>query len=183
MDNISKGYVSADGHVVEPADLWTTRMDKRFRERAPRVEARDDADYYIIDGLTPFPVGLEGASMEDKLAGNIETSASRHADTRPGAWDPQQRLGDQDMDHVRAEVIYAGAFGLQFYTVKDAEYQRHAERTKCQHRAIGNRRQHQEIEHPEKSIYQVRDVSHIDHPPRKLRRTSGFASNAAPVSV
>ncbi len=128
MDNISKGYVSADGHVVEPADLWTTRMDKRFRERAPRVEARDDADYYIIDGLTPFPVGLEGASMEDKLAGNIETSASRHADTRPGAWDPQQRLVDQDMDHVRAEVIYAGAFGLQFYTVKDAEYQREAMR-------------------------------------------------------
>ena len=58
-------YVSADGHVVEPADLWTTRMDKRFRDRAPRVESRPDADYYIIDGLSPFPVGLEGATMED----------------------------------------------------------------------------------------------------------------------
>ena len=32
-------YVSADGHVVEPADLWTTRMDKRFRDRAPRGES------------------------------------------------------------------------------------------------------------------------------------------------
>ena len=28
-------YVSADGHVVEPADLWTTRMDRKFRDRAP----------------------------------------------------------------------------------------------------------------------------------------------------
>ena len=65
------GYVSADGHVVEPADLWTTRMDKRFRDRAPHVDSRPDADYYIIDGLSPFPVGLEGASMEDKIAGEI----------------------------------------------------------------------------------------------------------------
>ncbi len=128
MEIRTSGYVSADGHVVEPADLWTTRMDKRFRDRAPRVEAREDADYYIIDGLTPFPVGLEGATMEDKLAGTIETMASRHADTRPGAWDPQLRLRDQDLDHVQAEVIYAGAFGLQFFTLQDAEYQRAAMR-------------------------------------------------------
>lgn len=25
MTNLDKGYVSADGHVVEPGDLWTTR--------------------------------------------------------------------------------------------------------------------------------------------------------------
>lgn len=58
MATIEDGYISADGHFVEPADLWTTRMDKRFRDRAPRVEAREDADWYIIDGVTPFPVGL-----------------------------------------------------------------------------------------------------------------------------
>ena len=52
--NGTGSYVSADGHVVEPADLWTTRMDKPFRNRAPRVESRSDADYYIIDGHRPF---------------------------------------------------------------------------------------------------------------------------------
>ena len=123
--NGTSNYVSADGHVVEPADLWTTRMDKPFRDRAPRVEARPDADYYIIDGLSPFPVGLEGATMEDKIAGEIHTVVGRrHAETRPGAWDPQARLADQDMDHVRAEVIYPGLFGLQFWTAPDVEYQR-----------------------------------------------------------
>ena len=40
--SITGGYVSADGHVVEPADLWTTRMDKRFRDRAPYVDSRPD---------------------------------------------------------------------------------------------------------------------------------------------
>jgi len=84
--NLAGGYVSADGHVVEPADLWTTRMDARFRDRAPRVESRPEGDYYIIDGVTPTPSGLDGVAIEDKIAGGITSATGyRHADTRPGA--------------------------------------------------------------------------------------------------
>ena len=90
---ITGGYVSADGHVVEPADLWTSRMDTRFRDRAPHVESRPEGDYYVIDGLKPFPVGLEGVTMEEKLAGKVTKFIGRHADTRPGANDPQARSG------------------------------------------------------------------------------------------
>lgn len=125
MEISTNGYVSADGHVVEPADLWTTRVDKRFRDRAPRVESRPEADYYIIEGLTEFPVGLEGVTIEEKIQGQVTTpKGRRHAETRPGAWDPQPRLVDQERDHLRAEVIYPGGFGLQFFHVQDAEYQR-----------------------------------------------------------
>ncbi len=125
MEIRTNGYVSADGHVVEPANLWTTRMDKRFRDRAPRVESREEADYYIIEGLTEFPVGLEGVTIEEKMQGQVTTpKGRRHAETRPGAWDPQPRLVDQERDHLRAEVIYPGGFGLQFFHVQDAEYQR-----------------------------------------------------------
>ena len=124
MASSESGYISADGHFVEPADLWTKRMDNRFRDRAPRIEARPDSDYYIIDGVTPFPVGLEGASMEDKIAGEIKMMGGhRHADTRPGAWDPQARLADLTLDHIRAEVMYPGGFGLQFWAAPDPEYQ------------------------------------------------------------
>lgn len=123
--SLTGGYISADSHVVEPADLWTTRMDKRFRDRAPRIESRPENDYYMIDGVTPFPVSLEGAVLEDKIRGKVETMLGhRHADTRPGAWDPNARLLDQDLDHVRAEVVYPGGFGLQFFLAPDAEYQR-----------------------------------------------------------
>ncbi len=109
MANLDRGYISADGHVVEPADLWATRIEKKFRDRAPRVESRDDGDYYIIDGFAPMPVGLEGVSMEDKIAGQIKSSKGyRHAATRPGAWDPQARLAEQDLDHVPAEVLSPG---------------------------------------------------------------------------
>ncbi len=29
--------ISADSHVNEPGDLWVERIDKQFRERAPRA--------------------------------------------------------------------------------------------------------------------------------------------------
>ena len=29
--------VSADAHANEPADLWATRVDAKYRERVPRV--------------------------------------------------------------------------------------------------------------------------------------------------
>jgi predicted TIM-barrel fold metal-dependent hydrolase len=119
---ITRGYVSADGHVVEPADLWTTRMDRRFRDRAPRVDSKPDADYYLIDGFPAMPVGLEGVSMEDKIAGQGKSpKGRRHAETRLGAHDPQARLADQTMDHLRAEVIYPGV-GLFIGAAPDGEY-------------------------------------------------------------
>ena len=123
--NVTGGYVSADSHVVEPADLWTTRMEAHFRDRAPRVEARPEGDYYVIDGVTPTPSGLEGVAIEDKIAGGITSATGyRHADTRPGAWDPHARLADLDLDHIRAEVIYPGGFGLQFWAAPDVAYER-----------------------------------------------------------
>jgi hypothetical protein len=63
---IHDGYVSADSHVVEPGELWVTRMDKRFRDNAPRVEPRPDGNYYIIKGIDDFPVALEGPRWRTK---------------------------------------------------------------------------------------------------------------------
>lgn len=122
---LTNGYFSADGHVVEPPDLWTSRIEPRFRDRAPRIESRPDGDYYIIDGRPPSPLmGLEGAMLNEKLSGKIESiRAHRFADVRPGAWDPRPRLADQDLDNLRAEVIYPGV-GLGFFAFSDVEYQR-----------------------------------------------------------
>src|SRR5260370_3162654 len=118
---IHDGYVSADSHVVEPGDLWVTRMDKGFRENAPRVEPSPDGDYYVIKGIDDFPVALEGASMEDKIQGEIKKgSGHRQADTRPGAWDPIARRADMELDNLRAEIVYPGAFGIQFWYPPDS---------------------------------------------------------------
>src|SRR5262249_61493231 len=33
----SDKLISADSHVSEPLDLWVERVDKRYRDRAPRL--------------------------------------------------------------------------------------------------------------------------------------------------
>ena len=41
--------LSSDSHVFEPPDLWTTRIDKAFRHRAPRMVRIDGADQLVVE--------------------------------------------------------------------------------------------------------------------------------------
>ena len=56
--------VSSDSHVVEPYDLWTTRLaETPYADRAPHMTGDAEGGYvFHIDGLPPFPVGLAGAA-------------------------------------------------------------------------------------------------------------------------
>src|SRR5438105_9564474 len=41
--------LSSDSHVFEPPDLWQTRTDKAFRDRAPRIERIDGGDHVVVE--------------------------------------------------------------------------------------------------------------------------------------
>src|SRR2546430_17114098 len=41
--------LSSDSHVFEPPDLWQTRIDRAFRDRAPRIERIDGADHIVVE--------------------------------------------------------------------------------------------------------------------------------------
>ena len=43
--------VSSDSHVYEPPDLWTARMEPRFRERPPRIVRIEGFDHWWCEGL------------------------------------------------------------------------------------------------------------------------------------
>ena len=49
--------IDADGHILEPLDLWDKYMDLKFRDRAPRL---------VIDNET----GKEKLQVEDQLLGS-----------------------------------------------------------------------------------------------------------------
>lgn len=104
--------LSADSHVVEPRDLWTSRMDEKWRARAPRIEALDEkGDHIVIDGMRPRPLAFQGPMADLKLKG-IEIPAPRgyryDDDVRPGGYDPHERIKDQDLDGVSGEVLFPG---------------------------------------------------------------------------
>tara|TARA_B100000676_G_C18078825_1_gene849659 strand:- start:2398 stop:2574 length:177 start_codon:yes stop_codon:yes gene_type:complete len=42
--------ISAYSHVQEPPELYSEWLDKKYRERAPRIEERDGARYFVVDG-------------------------------------------------------------------------------------------------------------------------------------
>jgi hypothetical protein len=60
------GAVDADGHILEPSDLWETYLEPRFRDRALRI-AKDDngLDVLEIDGA---PSQLAARGMPSTLA-------------------------------------------------------------------------------------------------------------------
>ena len=48
--------LSADSHVLEPPDLWTTRMQRQFRDRAPHLIHEyngQTGDFLVCEGLRP----------------------------------------------------------------------------------------------------------------------------------
>ena len=99
--------ISSDSHVFEPPDLWTNRIDKVFRDRAPRLQRVDDADRIVIeDGQVFAGIGLisnAGARFE---APETISDQGRFEEVHTGGYDPEQHIVDMGIDGVHGEVLY-----------------------------------------------------------------------------
>ena len=54
--------ISADSHAEEPYELFE-RLPRKYRERAPRIEEREDGVYVIQEGLRPIRQDLAAAKL------------------------------------------------------------------------------------------------------------------------
>jgi predicted TIM-barrel fold metal-dependent hydrolase len=117
--------ISADSHVMEPADLWTSRLAPGLRDQAPQVRRNEDRPGWSFHapGLPPSTVaGAWGAGRSgEDLKAHLETAGYESA--RPSGWDPAARLEDQDVDGVHAEVLY-GTLGMRLFRMTDGDLQR-----------------------------------------------------------
>ena len=115
--------VSADSHIAEPPDLWTTRIDRKFRDRAPHMVSRDEGDAYIIDGESNS-ASLVGLLATKRKYANPETLfglEGRWADVPEGAYDPSARAAELDREGIEAEILYT-TVGLGLFGIKDLEF-------------------------------------------------------------
>jgi predicted TIM-barrel fold metal-dependent hydrolase len=121
--------ISADSHMMEPADLWTERLDQKYRDRDPRViKSEGRAGYiFVAPDVRPFAVaggfaaGRSGAELKEFMAKAQQEEGYKAA--RPSGWDPAERIKDQDIDGVRAEVLYT-TLGMSLFGLHDADLQR-----------------------------------------------------------
>ena len=111
--------LSSDSHVFEPPDLWQTRIDRAFRDRAPRIERIDGGDYVVVETDQILSgIGLisnAGARFE---APETISPEGRFEDVHRGGYDPDQHLEDMALDGVAGEVLYPSQ-GLFYFKVAD----------------------------------------------------------------
>jgi len=111
--------LSSDSHVFEPPDLWTTRIDAAFRDRAPRMERIDGADQLVVEADQVISgIGLisnAGARFESP---ETISGEGRFEDVPRGGYDPEQHLADMRLDGVAGEVLYPSQ-GLFYFRVAD----------------------------------------------------------------
>ena len=99
--------VSADGHILEPTDLFVTRLPKHLRDRAvweEDFEIEPLAEGGVRDFRRLHTPGFEGWTV----------SRFRHYDGTPNTGDPDRILEDLDLDGVDAQLMHPNLslFGL-----------------------------------------------------------------------
>ena len=109
--------ISADNHVFEPEDLWTSRAESKFKDRAPHVERLEAGDFWFFDGMKGH-----GAGGSDMLGQRFEepeklgTKIHRAEEARAGGYIPEEHVKDLDIDGIDMSIIYP-TIGIRLYSL------------------------------------------------------------------
>src|SRR2546430_217986 len=111
--------LSSDSHVFEPPDLWQTRIDRAFRDRAPRIQRIDGTDYIVVEADQILSgIGLISNAGARFAAPETISAQGRFEDVHRGGCAPAQHLKDMALDGVAGEVLYPSQ-GLFYFKVAD----------------------------------------------------------------
>ena len=112
--------IDADGHILEPLDLWDTYMDPEFRERRPRFVIDDNGKERLsVEGkLLGNPRGIGSLGSVGVRQGIVKANTLKYAEGRKGGFDPHARIVDMDADGIDAAFLYP-SLGLFAGAVED----------------------------------------------------------------
>jgi len=104
------GAIDADGHILEPPDLWEKYLEAKYRDRAIRIKTNAEGlEYFEYNGkpskLMPagFPGTLGGMGSADIMPSR-ERSYVRSAPF--GSMDPKERMARLDTEGLAKAVLY-----------------------------------------------------------------------------
>jgi len=121
----SYNVISADSHIVEPPDLYESRIEPKFRSRAPRIERHrtrtgQEYDAWYLDGVRVGTIGSviqAGRRFEDP--GSIDFLGVWE-DVRKAAYEPHAMLEELEADGVWGACLQPSQ-GLFWYRLPDSE--------------------------------------------------------------
>ncbi len=102
--------ISGDGHVETPPESWVKYMPEEHRDRAPRlIKLPKGGEAWLIEGQPLIPNGQNITGR-----GPVKTSGGSYykadGSAAEGAGDGKQRLREQDIDGIDAEVLFPPIF-------------------------------------------------------------------------
>ena len=103
--------ISSDNHVIEPPDLWTSRMEQKYLDRCPRVAVLDDQEVWIVEnrivGQGVIGQGARtGFRFDEEKKKGLANATNTYDQVRPGAYNSNEAVKDLDLDGVDVGVIY-----------------------------------------------------------------------------
>src|SRR6266849_134511 len=114
--------VDADGHILEPLDLWDRYIDPAFRERRPRFLIDENGKERLgVEGkLLGNPRGIGSLGSVGVRQGTVKLDSLKYAEGKKGGFDPHARIVDMDLDGIDAAFLYP-SLGLFAGAVSDPE--------------------------------------------------------------
>ncbi len=110
--------VDADGHVLEPMDMWESYLEDKYKDRAIRWRISDEGlEYWEVDGKPSMgdEVGISGSlggigGYPDKNGDRtklLTPGVYTYLDgAPPGSMDPHERVQVLDEEGIDAALIY-----------------------------------------------------------------------------
>ena len=105
--------VDADGHIMEPPDLWERYLEPKYRDRALRLKIDEHGVQYMeIDGKMSMATygGLAQMGGNGRPEVNVVLTMPGHPTfeecTLPGAVDPHERIKMMDADGIDIAFLY-----------------------------------------------------------------------------
>ncbi|MCH7713538.1 MAG: amidohydrolase [Chloroflexi bacterium] len=115
--------ISSDSHVVESAEFFHP-LEKLFGDRAPKMVTVDPARGPQLSlGNGKLGIGLSGFFMQNvdfTTPEAIEMRKLGYELARPGCYDVVERLKDQELDGINAEIIYPSVI-FNIYQIEDLD--------------------------------------------------------------
>jgi len=102
--------VDADGHILEPLDLWDKYIDPKFRDRAPRIVKDNESgkERLVIEEHTVGnpQIGIGRIGAVGARQGVVTADTMEYKEGKLGGFDPHARIPDMDADGIDAAFLY-----------------------------------------------------------------------------
>ena len=103
--------VDADGHILEPPDLWERYIDPPLRDRALRLTVHGDREVIEIGGkpsrfLTPRGLNIFGGMGKEGEELQALTTVDYLANAPFGSTDPKERVALLDREGLAEAILY-----------------------------------------------------------------------------